>query len=344
MSRTENHMGTSPPSVFPTVRREHYPTLRRESADSREMIAHMPRISAATVAENRDLRRGALLDAARAILTEEGSAGLTMSAVAAAAGLSRPAAYEYFGSVDELVAHLVVGEMVAWRESIDRELAAAADLETCVAVYVDRSLDYSAQAGALAQCVGHQPVDQRRVVHAGGRPHAREHRDRREARHRVDLVQEQPPVAATEEVDARQALAPERLERRAPPPAAPAATSSGVQLGRHHERGGVVEVLGLEVVELVRPLTTISAHTLADGPDIVRRAPRIRSRGRDGGLDDQSRVVLAGSRDRRPPASSEDTLLMPSDDPARAGLTNTGRPRAATAASTTRGRSSTRGR
>jgi AcrR family transcriptional regulator len=121
----------------------------------------MPRISAATVAENRDLRRGALLDAARAILTEEGASGLTMAAVASAAGLSRPAAYEYFGSVDELVAHLVVGEMVAWRESIDRELAAAADLEECVAVYVDRSLDYVADGhGAIAAALeGRQVPD-----------------------------------------------------------------------------------------------------------------------------------------------------------------------------------------
>jgi AcrR family transcriptional regulator len=114
----------------------------------------MPRISAATVAENRDLRRSALLDAARTILTEQGAAELTMAAVASAAGLSRPAAYEYFGSVDELVAHLVVGEMVAWRESIDRQLAAAQDLEQCVAVYVERSLDYVADGhGAIASAL-----------------------------------------------------------------------------------------------------------------------------------------------------------------------------------------------
>jgi AcrR family transcriptional regulator len=104
----------------------------------------MPRISAPTVAENRDLRRGSLLAAARRILTEEGSAGLTMTALATSAGLSRSAVYEYFGSVDEVVAHLVVDEMIAWRASIDHDLASTRDAAEAVEVYLDRSLDYVA--------------------------------------------------------------------------------------------------------------------------------------------------------------------------------------------------------
>jgi AcrR family transcriptional regulator len=67
-----------------------------------------------------------------------------MGALAQATGLSRPAVYEYFPSTDAVVAHLVVEELRTWHERIDRELARAGDVETCVRTYVRRSLAYVA--------------------------------------------------------------------------------------------------------------------------------------------------------------------------------------------------------
>src|SRR3546814_5677539 len=64
-----------------------------------------------------------------------------------------------------------------------------------------------------------------------GRPHPREHRERREPGHRVELVDDQRAVGHHEEVDAGQALAADRAER------------VGGQLA--HPRGGLrVEVGG----------------------------------------------------------------------------------------------------
>lgn len=119
----------------------------------------MPRITAPTVAEHRDMRRSSLLAAARELLRENGAGGLTMGALATATGISRPAVYEYFPSTDAVLAHLVVEEMRAWHEQIDRELARAADVEACVRVYVRKSLAYVADGhGTIAAAVESRPM------------------------------------------------------------------------------------------------------------------------------------------------------------------------------------------
>lgn len=105
----------------------------------------MPRISAPTVAQHRDMRRTEILAAARELLREGGSAGLTMGALAAATGLSRPTIYEYFPSTDAVIAFLVVDEMRRWHDQIDRELARATDVPSAIRVYVRRSLAYVAE-------------------------------------------------------------------------------------------------------------------------------------------------------------------------------------------------------
>ena len=114
----------------------------------------MPRITAPTVAEHRDMRRASLLAAARELLRESGSSSLTMGALAAATGLSRPAVYEYFPSVDAVLAHLIVEEMRTWHDQIDRELAKTPDVQACVRVYVRRSLAYVADGhGTIASAL-----------------------------------------------------------------------------------------------------------------------------------------------------------------------------------------------
>jgi len=100
----------------------------------------VPRITAPTVTEHRDQRRADLVAAGQELLVTEGPDAVTMTAVAARAGLSRTAVYEYFTSADELLAVVLSDQMVLWREALRQRLHAASfetgDLDT-VRIYVE---------------------------------------------------------------------------------------------------------------------------------------------------------------------------------------------------------------
>ena len=100
----------------------------------------MPRITAPTVTEHRDQRRADLVAAGQELLVTEGPDAVTMTAVAARAGLSRTAVYEYFTSADELLAVVLSDQMVLWREALRQRLHAASfetgDLDT-IRIYVE---------------------------------------------------------------------------------------------------------------------------------------------------------------------------------------------------------------
>ena len=83
----------------------------------------MPRIDAPTLAEHREQRRDALLEAAASVLRESGT--VTMATVAERTGLSRSAVYEYYRSAADLIADVVVDELTAW---IDHLALAVADV------------------------------------------------------------------------------------------------------------------------------------------------------------------------------------------------------------------------
>jgi AcrR family transcriptional regulator len=104
----------------------------------------VPRITAPTVAEHRDQRRADLVAAGHQLLATDGPDAVTMTAVAARAGLSRTAIYEYFTSADELVAVVLSDPMVLWQEALRRRLHAAApetgDLDT-VRIYVGVAME-----------------------------------------------------------------------------------------------------------------------------------------------------------------------------------------------------------
>lgn len=114
----------------------------------------MPRISAPTVVEHRRRQRVALLDAAEAVIVDDGVSGLTFSAVAQRAGLARSSIYEYFASPSALLAELVVDRMQGWGASTAAKLSTISDPADRVAEYVRLSL---ATAGTghrgLAQAV-----------------------------------------------------------------------------------------------------------------------------------------------------------------------------------------------
>ena len=108
----------------------------------------MPRITAPTVAEHRDQRRADLVAAGQALLVAEGPDAVTMTAVAARAGLSRTAVYEYFTSADELVAIVLSDQMLLWQEALRQRLDAAppqtGDLDT-VRIYVEVAMGLVAE-------------------------------------------------------------------------------------------------------------------------------------------------------------------------------------------------------
>lgn len=100
----------------------------------------MPRIQAPSIAENRDLRRNALLEAARGLLGDGGESAVTMSAAALSAGLSRPAAYEYFHSSIALLEALVDGQAEDWTSATETALSEATEIAEIIRVFVETSM------------------------------------------------------------------------------------------------------------------------------------------------------------------------------------------------------------
>lgn len=67
----------------------------------------MPRIRAASIDEHKALTRAALLDAARQLIDEAGTAEISLGEVALAAGVGRTTFYDYFTDRDDVIAALV---------------------------------------------------------------------------------------------------------------------------------------------------------------------------------------------------------------------------------------------
>jgi len=100
----------------------------------------VPRIDAPTVAEHRDQRRADLLSAGHDLVLSGGPDAVTMTAVAARAGLSRTAVYEYFASTQDLLAAVLGERMAAWTVEVEQALADVDDPEAKLTIYVQVSL------------------------------------------------------------------------------------------------------------------------------------------------------------------------------------------------------------
>ena len=101
----------------------------------------MPRIDAPTIAEHRDQRRASLLAAGNELVLAGGPRAVTMTAVAARAGLSRTAVYEYFASTEDLLAAVLGERMTAWTADVEGALATTRTPQEKVATYVRVSLE-----------------------------------------------------------------------------------------------------------------------------------------------------------------------------------------------------------
>jgi AcrR family transcriptional regulator len=71
----------------------------------------MPRIRAASIDEHKALTRRTLLDSAKALIAEAGTAEIPLGEVALASGVGRTTLYDYFTDRDDLIASMVEEEL-----------------------------------------------------------------------------------------------------------------------------------------------------------------------------------------------------------------------------------------
>ncbi len=109
----------------------------------------MPKITAPTLVEQRAWRRSQLLDAASAIALENGPTSITVSTIAARAGLSRTSFYEYFASSSEIVAELITDELNDFTEFLTQRVASVSAPEDAITAWIDGSLEYVADGRHL---------------------------------------------------------------------------------------------------------------------------------------------------------------------------------------------------
>ncbi|MEU5433047.1 TetR family transcriptional regulator [Streptomyces sp. NPDC020719] len=93
------------------------------------------------MAEHRTMQRAALLDAARALLSEGGTEALTFPALAERTGLARSSVYEYFRSRAAVVEELCSVDFPLWAADVEAAMRQAAGPEDKVAAYVRRQLE-----------------------------------------------------------------------------------------------------------------------------------------------------------------------------------------------------------
>lgn len=86
------------------------------------------------------MQRGALLDAARSLLSEGGTEALTFPALAQRTGLARSSVYEYFRSRAAVVEELCAVDFPVWAAEVESAMVAAPDPEARIEAYVRRQL------------------------------------------------------------------------------------------------------------------------------------------------------------------------------------------------------------
>ena len=101
-----------------------------------------PKIQAATVVEQRQMRQRQLIDAALAIALESGAASITVAAVAKRAGLARSSMYEYFSSSADLIADLVIEELALYQKRLAQAVKGTEDPYQHIELWIAEALQY----------------------------------------------------------------------------------------------------------------------------------------------------------------------------------------------------------
>lgn len=92
------------------------------------------------MAEHRTMQRRALLDAARALLSEGGTEALTFPALAERTGLARSSVYEYFRSRAAVVEELCAVDFPVWAAEVEAAMRAAGPPAAKIEAYVRSQL------------------------------------------------------------------------------------------------------------------------------------------------------------------------------------------------------------
>jgi AcrR family transcriptional regulator len=101
-----------------------------------------PKIQAATVVEQRQMRQRQLIDAALSIALESGAANITVAAVAKRAGLARSSIYEYFSSSADLIADLVIEELALYQKRLAQAVMGTQDPYQHIELWIAEALQY----------------------------------------------------------------------------------------------------------------------------------------------------------------------------------------------------------
>ncbi|MFZ2623723.1 MAG: helix-turn-helix domain-containing protein [Propionibacterium sp.] len=118
----------------------------------------MPKINAPTVREHHERVLTALVDAAEAVLRDEGPDGLTAAAVSSRAGVARNSIYRYVESVDDLRGLVVQRYMPAWFAAVQESMNATGDPQQQILAWARTNLQQATIAGHgwLMRVSGHR--------------------------------------------------------------------------------------------------------------------------------------------------------------------------------------------
>jgi AcrR family transcriptional regulator len=104
----------------------------------------MPKISAPSIVEHRELRRQQLISAALELALGEGAEAVTVAAVAKKAGLARSSIYEYFASSADLIADLILEELDYYSNRLAAAIVDATDPFEKIEHWIAEGLRYVA--------------------------------------------------------------------------------------------------------------------------------------------------------------------------------------------------------
>jgi AcrR family transcriptional regulator len=128
----------------------------------------MPKITAGTVAEHREMQRATLVRLAEEILTEDGYDSLTFGVLAERADLSRPSVYSYFKSKDDILLAVCEAVLPRFFRRIDRAMALARSPQAQLVAFVRAQLQAAADGEhVIAQAVDRVPLSSETLARIG---------------------------------------------------------------------------------------------------------------------------------------------------------------------------------
>ena len=117
----------------------------------------------------RDERQDAILAAAQNLIATHGVEAVTMRQLAAETKLSRPAIYQYFASLEHVLAELVINEMADLSNAIDEHIAPFDDPLERIRIWVHYTLAHlsSAEHRAIREIsIASLPEESRGMINA----------------------------------------------------------------------------------------------------------------------------------------------------------------------------------